>query len=74
MLGAFTLIELLVVVCVIALLVASLLPTVGMITQTDSHTKCLSNQRNLAAAMLGYTGDNGGRVRSFRLAPRLGSM
>jgi len=58
--SAFTLIEILVVIGVIALLIALLLPVLGRARESARQVKCLSNVRQLAAAMLSYTADNRG--------------
>jgi prepilin-type N-terminal cleavage/methylation domain-containing protein/prepilin-type processing-associated H-X9-DG protein len=55
--GGFTLIELLVVIAVIAILVALLLPALSRAKETARRTACLSNLRQLAAAVHLYGGD-----------------
>lgn len=54
---AFTLIELLVVISIIALLLGILLPALGAARETARNAKCLSNQRQIAVAMLAYGSD-----------------
>ena len=50
----FTLIELLVVIAIIALLIGILLPALGKARGTARQTVCLSNQRQIGAAMMMY--------------------
>lgn len=64
--AAFTLIELLVVIAVIALLIGILLPALGSAREAGRSAKCLSNQRQIGAAMVLYANAN----RDF--APREG--
>src|SRR3954447_926564 len=57
---AFTLVELLVVIGMIALLVALLLPVLGRARESANQVKCLSNVRQIAAALVSYANDNRG--------------
>lgn len=59
--SAFTLTELLVVIGIVALLAAILLPVLASARSSGRQTQCLSNQRQLGAALLLYTQDNDGR-------------
>ncbi len=54
---AFTLIELLVVIAIIAILAAILFPVFAKAREKARQTSCLSNQRQLGAAMLSYCQD-----------------
>jgi len=56
--GAFTLIELLVVVAVIALLISLLMPVVSRAVDVSRSTRCVSNLRQLGAALMVYQADN----------------
>jgi prepilin-type N-terminal cleavage/methylation domain-containing protein/prepilin-type processing-associated H-X9-DG protein len=53
----FTLIELLVVIAIIAILAAILFPVFAQAREKARQTSCLSNEKQLALAMLGYVQD-----------------
>ncbi len=54
----FTLIELLVVIAIIAILAAILFPVFAKAREKARQTSCLSNQKQIALAILMYTQDN----------------
>jgi prepilin-type N-terminal cleavage/methylation domain-containing protein/prepilin-type processing-associated H-X9-DG protein len=58
--GGFTLIELLVVVAIIAILAAILMPVFAQAREKGRQSYCLSNLRQMGAAMMLYTEDNDG--------------
>ena len=53
----FTLVELLVVIAVIAVLVSMLLPALARVRARTSSTNCVSNLRQIGAAMQSYAVD-----------------
>jgi prepilin-type N-terminal cleavage/methylation domain-containing protein len=55
---AFTLIELLTVISIIAVLAALVFPIMGRMRETSNRTQCISNVRQLGAAMKTYAGEN----------------
>src|SRR5687767_7650785 len=57
-LNAFTLIELLVVIALITILAAILFPVIAQVREKGHQAACLSNLRQISAAMLIYADDN----------------
>jgi prepilin-type processing-associated H-X9-DG protein/prepilin-type N-terminal cleavage/methylation domain-containing protein len=63
---AFTLIELLVVIAMIAVLASLAYAGAGAMIGKGHATKCLSNMRQIGAAMQMFVGDNDGRLPSVQ--------
>ncbi len=59
---AFTLVELLVVIGIIALLISILLPALSKARTTAQRVVCLSNEKQVALAILMYAGENHGTL------------
>lgn len=58
----FTLIELLVVIAIIAILAAIAFPVFGSMSQNSHKAGCLSNLRQIGAAVMQYSADNDGSL------------
>src|ERR1051325_9951008 len=55
---AFTLIELLVVIAILGILAALLLPALAAARRKPLQIQCLSNQKQIGVAMMGYIEEN----------------
>jgi prepilin-type N-terminal cleavage/methylation domain-containing protein len=60
--AAFTLVELLVVIGIIAVLISILLPALSKAREQANRAQCLSNQKQIVAAILMYAGENKGTL------------
>ena len=61
--GAFTLIELLVVIAIILILAALVMPLIGISIAHARGVKCVSNLKQIGAALMNYVKDNGMRFQ-----------
>ncbi len=64
----FTIIELLVVVSIITILASLLLPSMRRMQETARSTSCLSNLRQIGAAVAAFVGDNNGSMPNSQVA------
>jgi prepilin-type N-terminal cleavage/methylation domain-containing protein/prepilin-type processing-associated H-X9-DG protein len=58
--AAFTLIELLVVICIIAILIALIVPNAAKAIESAQASKCAGNLRNIGAGLIAFAGDHDG--------------
>lgn len=62
--GGFTLIELLIVACIIAVLVALVMPLIGMVRRSARSVQCMNNQRQMHQALVVFAGEHKDRLPS----------
>jgi len=60
--AAFSLVELLVAIAIVAVLAALLTPVVKAVVSSSRDTRCVSNLRQIGAAIHIYAADNGGKI------------
>lgn len=60
--NAFTLIELLVVIVIVAVLASVLIPELTKMTLMSRSAQCVSNLRQIGAALLSHAGDHNGQM------------
>lgn len=64
--AGFTLVELLVVIAVIGVVISILVPLLGRVIESARATRCLSNARQIATAVVADSASNGGRLTENR--------
>lgn len=64
---AFTLFELLVVITVIALLAGMLMPAINLVRSAARGAACQNNLRQISASLIGYAGEQEGRLPAITL-------
>ncbi len=67
--AAFTLIELLTVVAIIGILAAIMIPTIGKVRKTAMSARCISNLRQIGAALAIFAAENKDRLPPRSLDP-----
>ncbi|MBE2204361.1 MAG: prepilin-type N-terminal cleavage/methylation domain-containing protein [Chthoniobacterales bacterium] len=67
--GGWTLVEMLVLVCIVAILLALMMPAVSHMRKAAQNAKCLSNLRGLGTAALLYVAENDNYLPPVRMEP-----
>ena len=67
--NAFTLLELLVVIAIVAVLASVLFPELMKMTLMSRNTQCISNLRQIGAALLNHAGDHNGQMPTAATNP-----
>lgn len=60
----FTLIELLITVCIIAVLMALVMPLIGMVRRSARSVQCMNNERQMHLALVSFAGEHKDRLPS----------